>query len=129
MLSIEHSSSIPIVSKAPTMILGMDVSHGSPGQSDVPSIAAVNNILSCNNLQVYFIYRIILPLFSDFFCPCSLLNLQVVSSRQWPLISKYRAVVRTQSPKVEMIDNLFKPVSDKEDEGIIRFLKSKMNTF
>ncbi|KAF7831507.1 protein argonaute 4-like [Senna tora] len=86
LLSIEHSPSIPIVSKAPTIILGMDVSHGSPGQSDIPSIAAV------------------------------------VSSRQWPLISKYRACVRTQSPKVEMIDNLFKPVSEKEDEGIIREL-------
>lgn len=47
--------------------------------------------------------------------------MQVVSSRQWPLISKYRACVRTQSAKVEMIDNLFKKVSDKEDEGIMRF--------
>ncbi|XP_028797109.1 protein argonaute 4 [Neltuma alba] len=84
MLSIEHTPSIPVVSKDPTIILGMDVSHGSPGQSDIPSIAAV------------------------------------VSSRQWPLISKYRACVRTQSPKVEMIDNLFKPVSGNEDEGIIR---------
>lgn len=46
--------------------------------------------------------------------------MQVVSSRQWPLISRYRATVRTQSPKVEMIDSLFKKVSDDEDEGIIR---------
>ncbi|XP_022752833.1 protein argonaute 4-like isoform X3 [Durio zibethinus] len=84
MLAIERTPSIPIVSKVPTMILGMDVSHGSPGQSDVPSIAAV------------------------------------VSSRQWPLISRYRASVRTQSPKLEMIDSLFKRVSDKEDEGIMR---------
>ncbi|GAV84720.1 PAZ domain-containing protein/Piwi domain-containing protein/DUF1785 domain-containing protein [Cephalotus follicularis] len=84
-LAIEQSPSIPLVSKAPTIILGMDVSHGSPGQSDVPSIAAV------------------------------------VSSRQWPLISRYRASVRTQSPKVEMIDSLFKRVSDT-DEGIIREL-------
>ncbi|KAE9614906.1 putative post-transcriptional gene silencing PAZ-Argonaute family [Lupinus albus] len=86
LLGVEQSPSIPIISKAPTLILGMDVSHGSPGQSDIPSIAAV------------------------------------VSSRHWPLISKYRACVRTQSPKVEMIDNLFKKVSDKEDEGIIREL-------
>ncbi|XP_030520851.1 protein argonaute 4-like [Rhodamnia argentea] len=85
-LAVEHSPSIPLVSKVPTIILGMDVSHGSPGQSDIPSIAAV------------------------------------VSSRQWPLISRYRASVRTQSPKVEMIDNLFKKVSDKVDEGIIREL-------
>ncbi len=41
LLAVEHSPSIPMVSKAPTIILGMDVSHGSPGQSDVPSIAAV----------------------------------------------------------------------------------------
>lgn len=26
----------------PTMILGMDVSHGPPGRSDIPSIAAVS---------------------------------------------------------------------------------------
>jgi eukaryotic translation initiation factor 2C len=37
------------------------------------------------------------------------------------MISKYRACVRTQGAKVEMIDNLFKPVSDDVDEGIIRF--------
>jgi eukaryotic translation initiation factor 2C len=86
MMVMEHMSSIPLVSKVPTIILGMDVSHGSPGQSDIPSIAAV------------------------------------VSSRQWPLISKYRASVRTQSPKVEMIDSLFKKVSDTEDEGIMREL-------
>ncbi|KAL2316931.1 hypothetical protein Fmac_030807 [Flemingia macrophylla] len=85
-LGVEHSPSIPLVSKTPTIIIGMDVSHGSPGQTDIPSIAAV------------------------------------VSSREWPLISKYRACVRTQSPKVEMIDNLFKKVSEKEDEGIMREL-------
>ncbi|KAK8988403.1 hypothetical protein V6N11_029794 [Hibiscus sabdariffa] len=81
MLTIERS--IPMISKVPTIILGMDVSHGSPGQSDVPSIAAV------------------------------------VSSRQWPLISRYRAAVRTQSPKLEMIDSLFKSTG-KEDDGIMR---------
>lgn len=41
MLANELSPSIPMVSKVPTLILGMDVSHGSPGQSDIPSIAAV----------------------------------------------------------------------------------------
>ncbi|KAM7522670.1 hypothetical protein LguiA_012572 [Lonicera macranthoides] len=85
-LAIEKSPSIPLVSKVPTIILGMDVSHGSPGQSDIPSIAAV------------------------------------VSSRQWPLISRYRASVRTQSPKVEMIDSLYKRTSDTEDDGIMREL-------
>lgn len=41
MLSIEHARNIPFVSEAPTLIIGMDVSHGSPGRADVPSIAAV----------------------------------------------------------------------------------------
>lgn len=45
----------------------------------------------------------------------------MVSSRQWPLISRYRASVRTQSPKVEMIDSLFKRVSETDDEGMIRW--------
>ncbi|KAH1107042.1 hypothetical protein J1N35_010810 [Gossypium stocksii] len=44
----------------------------------------------------------------------------VVSSRQWPLISYYRASVRAQSPKLEMIDSLSKPIFDKVDEGIRR---------
>ncbi|KAM2156159.1 hypothetical protein ACFX1R_041888 [Malus domestica] len=85
-LTAEYSRSIPMASRSPTMILGMDVSHGSPGRSDVPSIAVV------------------------------------VGSRKWPSISHYRASVRTQSPKVEMIASLFKPVSEKDDEGIIREL-------
>ncbi|XP_019158172.1 PREDICTED: protein argonaute 4-like [Ipomoea nil] len=77
---------LQLASKPATIIIGMDVSHGSPGQTGVPSIAAV------------------------------------VSSRQWPLISRYRASVRTQSAKVEMIDNLFKPGPDKTDDGIMREL-------
>uniref|UniRef100_A0A0E0AHW9 Piwi domain-containing protein n=1 Tax=Oryza glumipatula TaxID=40148 RepID=A0A0E0AHW9_9ORYZ len=85
-LSLEHRHMIPIVNQTPTLILGMDVSHGSPGRADVPSIAAV------------------------------------VGSRCWPLISRYRASVRTQSPKVEMIDSLFKPLDDGKDDGIIREL-------
>ncbi|XP_022728692.1 protein argonaute 4-like [Durio zibethinus] len=84
MLSIEQTLSFPVVSSVPTMILGMGVSHGSPGQSDVPSIAAV------------------------------------VNSRQWPSISRYRASVRTQSPKVVMVDSLFKRVSDQVDGGLMR---------
>ncbi|PIA48671.1 hypothetical protein AQUCO_01400922v1 [Aquilegia coerulea] len=86
LLAVEHSRNIPLISNVPTMILGMDVSHGSPGQSDIPSVAAV------------------------------------VSSRQWPSISRYRASVRTQSPKLEMVDSLFKPVSDTVDEGLVREL-------
>ncbi|KAF8113383.1 hypothetical protein N665_0050s0041 [Sinapis alba] len=87
-LAMELSKEMPLVTQSPTIIIGMDVSHGSPG-SDVPSTAAV------------------------------------VGSRQWPLISKYRACVRTQPRRTEMIENLFKPVTNEEgkkvDEGIFWF--------
>ncbi|XP_073002838.1 protein argonaute 16-like [Typha latifolia] len=86
LLALEHTQCLPLVNEIPTLILGMDVSHGSPGHSDIPSIAAV------------------------------------VGSRYWPLISRYRASVRTQSPKVEMIDSLFKPKANGKDDGIIREL-------
>ncbi|XP_058220403.1 protein argonaute 16 [Rhododendron vialii] len=86
LLALEHSSRIPLIKDTPTMILGMDVSHGSPGRSDVPSVAAV------------------------------------VGSRSWPLISRYRAAVRTQSSKVEMIECLYKPLANGEDDGIMREL-------
>ncbi|KAI3770869.1 hypothetical protein L6452_02017 [Arctium lappa] len=69
-----------------TIIIGMDVSHGSPGRADVPSIVAV------------------------------------VGSRNWLLVSRNRASVRTQSTRVEMIDGLFKPVSNDKDEGMTREL-------
>ncbi|KAG5401557.1 hypothetical protein IGI04_016164 [Brassica rapa subsp. trilocularis] len=85
MLSVERTPAFTVISKVPTIILGMDVSHGSPGQSDVPSIAAV------------------------------------VSSRQWPLVSKYRASVRTQPSKAEMIESLVKK-NGTEDDGIIKEL-------
>ncbi|MED6176390.1 Protein argonaute 4A, partial [Stylosanthes scabra] len=89
LLSMERAPSIPLLHNQATLILGMDVSHGAPGRSDAPSIAAV------------------------------------VSSRSWPSISCYRAAVRTQSPRVEMIQSLFKPVpsdTGNKDEGIIREL-------
>ncbi|CAN0900264.1 Protein argonaute 16 [Linum grandiflorum] len=86
MLEIELSRRIPLISKVPTMILGMDVSHGSPGRSDAPSIAAV------------------------------------VGSLDWPDITRYSGAVRTQSPKVEMIDSLYKPLPDGTDDGIMRQL-------
>ncbi|KAG7012021.1 Protein argonaute 16, partial [Cucurbita argyrosperma subsp. argyrosperma] len=41
LLAIEHAPCVPLIKDTPTLILGMDVSHGSPGRSDVPSIAAV----------------------------------------------------------------------------------------
>lgn len=86
LLALEQSSLIPLIKDTPTMILGMDVSHGSPGRSDIPSVAAV------------------------------------VGSQSWPLISRYRAAVRTQSSKVEMIDALYKPIANGNDDGIIREL-------
>ncbi|PPR90599.1 hypothetical protein GOBAR_AA30079 [Gossypium barbadense] len=84
MLVIEQTPSIPVVSKVPTIILGMDALFGSPEQSDIPSIAAM------------------------------------VGFMKWPLISSYRASGHTRSLKLEMIDSLFKLVSDKVDEGIVR---------
>ncbi|KAL5150661.1 Protein argonaute 6 [Glycine soja] len=44
----------------------------------------------------------------------------VVGSRHWPLISRYRASVRMQASKVEMIDALYKPLENGSDDGIIR---------
>ncbi|KAF7103970.1 hypothetical protein CFC21_104900 [Triticum aestivum] len=82
LLKKETIRAIPHVSRVPTIIFGMDVSHGSPGQN-VPSVAAV------------------------------------VSSLKWPIMSKYRASVCTQSPRLEMIDTLFKPVGD-DDHGLIK---------
>ncbi|KAH7864442.1 hypothetical protein Vadar_029624 [Vaccinium darrowii] len=79
------NSLVPQIKNLPTMILGMDVSHGSPGSS-TPSIASV------------------------------------VGSLSWPLISRYRAAVRAQPPKVEMIESLFKPVANGGDDGIMREL-------
>ncbi|KAF6166135.1 hypothetical protein GIB67_023845 [Kingdonia uniflora] len=84
MLTTEHGLNIPMISKAPAMMLGMDVSHGSPVQADVPSISVM------------------------------------VSSRQWSSISRYRACVRTLSPKFEMVVALFKRDSNTMDAGIIR---------
>ena len=53
-------------------------------------------------------------------------SFQVVGSRNWPLVSRYRAAVRTQSPKVEMIDGLYKPLPNGDDDGIIRYRKLKL---
>jgi eukaryotic translation initiation factor 2C len=41
----------------------------------------------------------------------------MVNSRQWPLKYKFRASIRTQSPRVEMLDSLFRRVSEIGDEG------------
>ncbi|KAK1389078.1 hypothetical protein POM88_017256 [Heracleum sosnowskyi] len=47
----------------------------------------------------------------------------VVGSHTWPLISRYRAAVRTQSSKANMIESLFKPSPNGvDDDGIMREL-------
>lgn len=86
LLAVEANPSIPLVTEVPTMIVGMDVSHGSPRHAGLPSVAAA------------------------------------VGSRNWPLISRYSASVRTQSAKQEMIDSLYKPLSDGNDDGMMRDL-------
>ncbi|KAD4179068.1 hypothetical protein E3N88_27659 [Mikania micrantha] len=83
LLSTEQLSRMPLIQDTPTMIMGMDVSHGSPRLPDIPSIAAI------------------------------------VGSRSWPLISRYKACVRTQSSKVEMIQGLFEPQEDGTDNGMM----------
>ncbi|PWA48669.1 Argonaute/Dicer protein, PAZ [Artemisia annua] len=113
MLAIEHSHLIPVVSKEPTIILGMDVSYVSPGPSDVPSIDLVN-YCSLFGSHIKNLVNFFSSLLNSY---CN--GLQVVSSRHNPLISRYRASLRTQSLKVEMIDSLFKKVSDTKDDGII----------
>ncbi|XP_074358310.1 protein argonaute 16-like [Apium graveolens] len=87
LLAIEAAACIPVIKNTPTMILGLDIIHGSAGRLDAPSIAAV------------------------------------VGSHTWPLISRYRAAVRTQSSKAKMIESLFKPSSNGvDDDGIMREL-------
>ena len=79
----------PIVGKVPTIILG-------PGHGCLawPSIAAVRS-----GIRIFY----------------SLVWWVVV----WPLISKYRATMHTQSPKQEVMASLFKP-RGAEDDGLIR---------
>lgn len=112
-LTTELSPTLPQISKVPTIIIGMDVSHGSPGRADAPSIAAVvKDYCSFYSLLISLGLRLSLTLW--------IWDRQVVSSRQWPFISRYRAAVCTQSPKLEMIDSLYKKVSDTVDEGLFR---------
>ncbi|KAK4746876.1 hypothetical protein SAY87_025913 [Trapa incisa] len=85
-LTIENKMEPSFATRIPTMIFGMDVSHGPPGRSDIPSIAAV------------------------------------VGSTHWPCLSRYRASVRNQSPRTEMIASLFMPSPENKDNGIIREL-------
>ncbi|XP_057984527.1 protein argonaute 16-like [Hevea brasiliensis] len=86
LLAIEDSMQIPLIKDTPTMILGMGLSLGSAGRSDIPSVAAV------------------------------------VGSLYWPHISRYRASVRVQSPKEEMIDGLYNPLANGKDDGMMRKL-------
>lgn len=45
MLSAEVSQTIPLVSKVPTMILAMGLTHAPSSRSDLPSVAAVSPII------------------------------------------------------------------------------------
>ncbi|TVU22650.1 hypothetical protein EJB05_32364, partial [Eragrostis curvula] len=51
-LQTEDTGTIPLVSRTPTIIFGMDVSHGLPG-SNVPSIAAVVSSLGWPRVSRY----------------------------------------------------------------------------
>jgi len=42
-----------LINKIPTLILGMDVSHGPPGRADVPSVAAV--LITCLFLCMFIV--------------------------------------------------------------------------
>lgn len=66
MLAAEISPSLPVVSKSPTLILGMDVSHGSPGMSDVPSIAAVYMILPSISVYIFILHNHLLSSYGKF---------------------------------------------------------------
>lgn len=59
LLAINHSRGIPLIKDTPTMILGMDVSHGCPCQSDILAIAAIifdAYIIVCNTLSPHSRY-------------------------------------------------------------------------
>lgn len=129
-LLTECERSIPLVSDKPTLIIGIDVSHGSPGQPNMPSIAAVwylslqHNYYKCaivSSSSINSQSSVTFPALKlENPQPFIITFTQVVSSRDWPRISRYRAAVRTQSPKVEMVDSLFKPDFDKN--GILRYV-------
>lgn len=86
---------------------------------------------SCNLIFFFFLIywpicilcRVVIYVYS---CQCCCW-FQVVGSLNWPLISRYRASIRTQSPKVEMIDALYKPLANGNDDGIIRYMRRKNN--
>ncbi|KAG6402000.1 hypothetical protein SASPL_138868 [Salvia splendens] len=88
----ELTRTIPLVSKIPTMILGIHVFHTSSGRAEAPSVASV------------------------------------VGSREWPKMSSYRASLRALPPKSQMIDSLFKPMSEQMDAGIIRELLKEFHS-
>ncbi|KAH6826316.1 hypothetical protein C2S53_017665 [Perilla frutescens var. hirtella] len=71
----------PRICGVPTLIVGLDVCHGSPVR-DQPSIVAA------------------------------------VGSLAWPLLSRYHAKARYQSPNSELIEALSDKVSDTKDQGI-----------
>ena len=108
------------------MILGMDVSHGSPGRSDVPSVAdAVYNATSISFFVGYMTYLASYQLIDALYKYCySVGDFRLLAPEVGHLIiSRHRTAVRTQSPKMEMIDTLYEPLSNGKDDGIIRYIK------
>ncbi|GER43062.1 argonaute family protein [Striga asiatica] len=86
-------------------LLAIEHPHGIPLVMDKPTM-----ILGMN-VSHYFPGRYDIPSIAA-----------VVASRSWPYISRYRASVRTQSSNVKMIESLFKPLEDGDDDGIMREL-------
>ncbi|KAL5678778.1 hypothetical protein ACJX0J_014909, partial [Zea mays] len=92
---------IPFVSKVPTIIFGVYVTHPPPGEDSASSIATVSFILINHNSVV-------------------------VASMDWPEITKYRGLVSAQ-PHQEIIEDLFTISKDPQmgynvNGGMIREL-------
>ncbi|KAL2943014.1 Protein argonaute 4A [Bienertia sinuspersici] len=84
--------------------------YGPWKKTNLADLGIVNQCIAPTRLNDQYLTNVLLKI-----------NAKVVGSRGWPSISRYRASVRTQSPKVEMIDGLFKPVPEThQDDGMIR---------
>lgn len=136
-LALEDKKSMPLVQQKATLILGLDVWHGSAGRYDSPSIAAVRwsssislyNLISTLKITVVLMQLVVttnlskkkITVVKEYFLFLAKKFPQVVGSRCWPSISKYRASVRTQAPEMELIDSLCIPKPNGyDDDGIIR---------
>lgn len=102
MLSAEVSQTIPLVSKVPTMILAMGVTHAPSSRSDLPSVAAVSPII----VIVWFGKAI---LHSQVCCNLILISLylcirwSVLDSGRWFLTIEHLLVSNHQRPKLYIL--------------------------